>query len=144
MFDFAQFEAEVQAAADERILDVIESMIDHMLDAKHNLTPLACSYKQYHHSYVRTKLIIHRLKQHEFYYDDLCKTNGVDISATKQEQYDTIVALHPKIKTFHRGIDRLEYKLEELHTKMYVNPCKTCTTCQSRRKRWPTLPTLTS
>ena len=144
MLDFDNFEAEIQAAANERIFDVIEGMIDRMLNIEPDLSHKGCSYAMYHDAYVRTKLMIRKLGfQMEFYWEVEDRPQGyyTESQPTQDKPGGFVIRNQPpQVHGIHQRVQMLMPKMEEAHTKMYANPCKTCTTCQSRRKRWPTLP----
>lgn len=142
MLDFDNFETEIQAAANERIVDVIEGMIDRMLNIEPDLSIKGCSYAQYHESYVRIKLMIRKLVfQTDFYWEKRPMGYYREPSPTPNKPGGFIIRKQPpQVHGIHQKVQQLMPKMEEAHTKMYANPCKTCTTCQSRRKRWPTLP----
>lgn len=156
MLDVATFEEDVQRLADERLLDVIEGMIDRML----NITPEGdvdkCSYAAYLKPYVDAKMMIRKLGfQMEFYWEDerpfgrySVMEDGY-ISVPELDRYGKpkgsfVIAKQNPAANFAQRIKDMMPRMEEAHTKMYANPCKTCTVCQTRRKKWPTPITLPS
>jgi len=107
MFDFATFEAEVEFLANERNHLVLEMFIDELLA---ETEPPPSHYQSC--SYARH--IESYVKAKSLY-------NRIRYSEfVEPEQAQRIQVLFKK----HRK-------------KMYENPCKTCSKCQSRRKKWP-------
>lgn len=136
--DIAEFQKQVQEGADELLFEVIERMLDRLLEIPDPVGH-GCSYALFEPTYVKLKLLVRKLSfdcnyDRDVKYVQMQHTDG-SIQIVKREDW---------ANKFQSRIDEMKPRIEKAHRKMYLKPCKTCTTCQTRRKPWPTQPSLTS
>lgn len=141
MLDLQTFEGDIQRLADERLLDVLDRLLDRLLNIPDDDVPEgACSYELYHDRYVGAKLTLRKLGfQLDFYWEDDFHRVSTGCGNQYQIQRNPLASRKHQIQ---ERIGEISAQMKAAHTKMYANPCKTCTTCQSRRKKWPTPITL--
>lgn len=110
MLDFAAFEDEIQSLANERNALVLEMLIDELLTPKPETFidySGRCTYARNIESYVKAKVLYKKI-------------NNADVAFFHYDQ-----------------IQRFRQSMENFRAKMYENPCKTCSTCQRRKRKWP-------